>query len=62
MPLKADADCPKHTRCSVFERTAKRAFEHLVLEDLRCATQFVARTVPDLLRVRFRRAVAEGSS
>jgi len=36
---------------TVFESNAKRADEHLVLEDLRRATQVVARTLLDLLRV-----------
>ena len=35
---------------TVFESNAKRADEHLVLEDLRGATKVVARTVFDLLR------------
>ncbi len=35
---------------TVFESNAKRADEHLVLEDLRRATQVVARTLFDLLR------------
>jgi acetylornithine deacetylase/succinyl-diaminopimelate desuccinylase-like protein len=34
---------------TVFESHAKRADEHLVLEDLRRATQVVARTLADLL-------------
>jgi len=34
----------------VFESNAKRADEHLVLEDLRRATQVVARTLFDLLQ------------
>ena len=35
---------------TVFESNAKRADEHLVLEDLRRATKVVARTLFDLLR------------
>jgi acetylornithine deacetylase/succinyl-diaminopimelate desuccinylase-like protein len=35
---------------TVLESNAKRADEHLVLDDLRCATQVVARTLFDLLR------------
>jgi len=35
---------------SVLESNAKRADEHLVLEDLRRATQVIARTLADLLR------------
>jgi acetylornithine deacetylase/succinyl-diaminopimelate desuccinylase-like protein len=34
---------------TVFESNAKRADEHLVLEDLRRATKVVARTLYDLL-------------
>ena len=34
---------------TVLESNAKRADEHLVLEDLRRATQVIARTVADLL-------------
>jgi succinyl-diaminopimelate desuccinylase len=34
---------------TVLESNAKRADEHLVLEDLRRATQVVARTLADLL-------------
>jgi succinyl-diaminopimelate desuccinylase len=37
---------------TVFESNAKRADEHLVLEDLRRATKVVARTLFDLLAVR----------
>ena len=36
---------------TVFESNAKRADEHLVLEDLRRATKVVARTLLDLLQV-----------
>ena len=35
---------------TVFESNAKRADEHLVLEDLRRATKVIARTLNDLLR------------
>jgi acetylornithine deacetylase/succinyl-diaminopimelate desuccinylase-like protein len=35
---------------TVFESNAKRADEHLVLEDLRRATKVVARTLADLLQ------------
>jgi len=35
---------------TVFESNAKRADEHLVLDDLRKATKVVARTLLDLLR------------
>ena len=35
---------------TVFESNAKRADEHLVLEDLRRATKVVARTLFDLLQ------------
>jgi acetylornithine deacetylase/succinyl-diaminopimelate desuccinylase-like protein len=34
----------------VFESNAKRADEHLVLEDLRRATKVVARALSDLLQ------------
>ena len=36
---------------TVFESGAKRADEHLVLADLRRATQVVARTLLDLLKM-----------
>ena len=35
---------------TVLESNAKRADEHLVLEDLRRATKVIARTLLDLLR------------
>ena len=35
---------------TVFESNAKRADEHLVLDDLRKATKVVARTLLDLMR------------